>query len=110
MPRSGTTLVEQILVSHPDVAGAGEVLDLKRTLLETVPALRRDNFPEGVCGLDRDAFKRLGEAYVARLRAHGGPEMPFRVGVHYGQAASKFYFRRDAAGNVTVRPDNSLQA
>ncbi len=28
MPRSGTTLVEQILASHPDVAGAGEALSI----------------------------------------------------------------------------------
>ena len=30
MPRSGTTLVEQILASHPQVAGAGELPDLSR--------------------------------------------------------------------------------
>ncbi len=28
MPRSGTTLVEQILASHPDVHGAGELKTL----------------------------------------------------------------------------------
>lgn len=30
MPRSGTTLTEQILSSHPDVAGAGELLEMDR--------------------------------------------------------------------------------
>ena len=31
MPRSGTTLTEQILSSHPDVFGAGELPDMERT-------------------------------------------------------------------------------
>ena len=40
MPRSGSTLVEQILSSHPDVHGAGEVKHLSRAL-----ARLRDRFP-----------------------------------------------------------------
>ena len=40
MPRSGSTLVEQILSSHPDVHGAGEVKHLNRALSHL-----RDRFP-----------------------------------------------------------------
>jgi tetratricopeptide (TPR) repeat protein len=40
MPRSGSTLVEQILSSHPDVFGAGEVKYLARALGQL-----RDRFP-----------------------------------------------------------------
>jgi Flp pilus assembly protein TadD len=40
MPRSGSTLVEQILSSHPDVYGAGEVKYLARSLGQL-----RDRFP-----------------------------------------------------------------
>ena len=40
MPRSGSTLVEQILSSHPDVYGAGEVKYLSRAI-----GLLRDRFP-----------------------------------------------------------------
>ena len=40
MPRSGSTLVEQILSSHPDVYGAGEVKYLSRALGQM-----RDRFP-----------------------------------------------------------------
>jgi tetratricopeptide (TPR) repeat protein len=40
MPRSGSTLVEQILSSHPDIYGAGEVKYLSRSL-----GLLRDRFP-----------------------------------------------------------------
>lgn len=35
MPRSGTSLVEQILDRHPEVAGAGELLDLTHVLRQT---------------------------------------------------------------------------
>ncbi|HEY6048796.1 MAG TPA: sulfotransferase, partial [Sphingomicrobium sp.] len=40
MPRSGSTLVEQILSSHPDIYGAGEVKHLSRALGQL-----RDRFP-----------------------------------------------------------------
>jgi tetratricopeptide (TPR) repeat protein len=40
MPRSGSTLVEQILSSHPDIYGAGEVKYLARSLGQL-----RDRFP-----------------------------------------------------------------
>jgi tetratricopeptide (TPR) repeat protein len=40
MPRSGSTLVEQILSSHPDVYGAGEVKHLSKALMQL-----RDRFP-----------------------------------------------------------------
>jgi len=40
MPRSGSTLVEQILASHPDIYGAGEVKHLSRALGQL-----RDRFP-----------------------------------------------------------------
>ena len=43
MPRSGTTLVEQILASHPDVNGAGEI----GCISATVP-----NFPDSITDLD----------------------------------------------------------
>jgi tetratricopeptide (TPR) repeat protein len=55
MPRSGSTLVEQILSSHPDVFGAGEVKYLSRAL-----AVVRDRFPT----LPRypDMFEKLGSS------------------------------------------------
>jgi hypothetical protein len=59
MPRSGTTLVEQILASHPAVFGAGELPDLDRT---TAAA----GFPART---DAAARRRLGEDHLARLRA-----------------------------------------
>jgi Flp pilus assembly protein TadD len=55
MPRSGTTLVEQILASHPDVGAAGELELFEQILKE------RDGVRE---------LRDIGAAYVAALRTH----------------------------------------
>lgn len=70
MPRSGTTLVEQILASHPAVHGAGE-LELLRQLAVAVGVLNEEGavFPAGALHLGADDFRRLGEGYVGRLQA-----------------------------------------
>lgn len=57
MPRSGTTLVEQILASHSEVYGAGERLELLRLVQEI------GQFPEAIRDLGPDEFTRLGETY-----------------------------------------------
>jgi tetratricopeptide (TPR) repeat protein len=66
MPRSGSSLVEQILASHPRVAGVGEVPDLAVTINTHVanPAARG----ETVAGWSAEEHARLGRAYVERLR------------------------------------------
>ena len=72
MPRSGSTLVEQILASHPEVFGAGETADLDDAVAE---ALRgRGPFPDGAAALAPGAVRALGADYVRRLgvRAPGG--------------------------------------
>ncbi len=68
MPRSGSTLIEQILASHPEVLGAGELGALAAvgaTLCD--PAGRPLAYPEGVPELEAEALARLGQAYLARL-------------------------------------------
>jgi tetratricopeptide (TPR) repeat protein len=57
MPRSGTSLVEQILASHSEVFGAGE-LDTASRLL--VPFVR---------GADTDALPRVDATAIAAIRA-----------------------------------------
>jgi tetratricopeptide (TPR) repeat protein len=63
MPRSGTTLIEQIIASHPKAAGAGELFDLDN-LARSVPG-----FPEAVSGMSGEELARLGARYVAAIRA-----------------------------------------
>lgn len=65
MPRSGTSLIEQILASHPDVHGAGEVPDLR----DVVAARLGDpqGWPERAGRLSAEALREMGDAYADRL-------------------------------------------
>lgn len=67
MPRSGTSLIEQIAASHPSVHGAGELSDVGRI----EGALDRT----GHTHWDRTESAALAGAHVAHLRALGGPAM-----------------------------------
>jgi tetratricopeptide (TPR) repeat protein len=76
MPRSGTTLVEQILASHPRVFAAGEIGDLGEVMAEMrSPARQQVRFPEGYAALHGPALRRAGGAYMERLRAMA-PDAP----------------------------------
>jgi tetratricopeptide (TPR) repeat protein len=69
MPRSGTTLVEQILASHPAVHGAGELSDFN-WLVDQLPGTSGNAFryPEDAAALTADQLHALGKAYVERQR------------------------------------------
>ncbi|HEY1784391.1 MAG TPA: sulfotransferase, partial [Pirellulales bacterium] len=72
MPRSGTTLVEQILASHPQVQAAGELKNLDRVVQAAsdcggLPIA----YPTLIRGLDANGFRRLGQAYLASLPTPG---------------------------------------
>lgn len=66
MPRSGTTLLEQILASHPAVHGAGELPDLNQVIMDA-PARAERRFPDFVPDLQPDDFRHMGEAYAERV-------------------------------------------
>jgi tetratricopeptide (TPR) repeat protein len=61
MPRSGTTLVEQILASHPDVYGAGELALLPEMIARHLPGFPAGSTPEPLTKLGEDYAARLGE-------------------------------------------------
>lgn len=63
MPRSGTTLVEQIIASHPEVQGAGELGELAQVLTEESSRLQR-LYPDWVLEATTKDWQRLGERYV----------------------------------------------
>jgi len=68
MPRSGTTLVEQILSSHPQVQGAGELPWLKEIIENAFGAIDDDAFYDRVREADIETFSRIGAGYAGRLR------------------------------------------
>lgn len=67
LPRSGSTLVEQILASHPQVEGANEIGDLGR-LIEAETGQRHANFPHWVGELTPQDWQRLGAEYLVRTK------------------------------------------
>ena len=67
MPRSGSTLVEQILASHPEVFAAGETSALDDAV---AAAMRRDGlrpFPDGAARLLPEGAREIAAAYLHRL-------------------------------------------
>jgi tetratricopeptide (TPR) repeat protein len=66
MPRSGTSLIEQILASHPRVHGAGERRDLG-TVVADCDSRFGKNFPEWVEALDGATAAEIGRRYCESL-------------------------------------------
>lgn len=58
MPRTGTTLVEQMLGAHPQIRGVGEV-----DVLSGLP----DNYPDGILDMDAAEIREMADTYLARL-------------------------------------------
>jgi tetratricopeptide (TPR) repeat protein len=71
-PRSGSTLTEQILASHPSVIAGGERHDFTAAIDRYCP-----RFPDQVPSLADETLRQLGAGYVARL-THDAPGA-FRV-------------------------------
>jgi tetratricopeptide (TPR) repeat protein len=67
MPRSGTTLIEQILASLPSVHGAGELYEFAN--LTASLSKEGQEFPEVVASLSGTQVQTLGATYVEALRA-----------------------------------------
>jgi Flp pilus assembly protein TadD len=73
MPRSGSTLVEQILASHPDIYGAGEVKYLSRALgqlRDRFPSLPK--YPEMVAKITPAQLEIAGKNYQQALAQGAG--------------------------------------
>jgi tetratricopeptide (TPR) repeat protein len=73
LPRSGSTLVEQILASHSKVEGTQELADIQRVALELQgrePDLDDPRYPGVLSDMGEADFRRLGEAYLADTRVY----------------------------------------
>lgn len=69
MPRSGSTLIEQILASHEGVYGAGEIDDFAAEMARLSRPDGRAPFPEDILSLPDTSIRRLGTRYVGRIAA-----------------------------------------
>ncbi len=68
MPRSGTTLMEQVLASHPQAFGAGELSHVRPMARAMAWEDGRRAFPDIAPGLSADALRKLGGDYLAKVR------------------------------------------
>ncbi|MBA1146969.1 sulfotransferase [Ectothiorhodospiraceae bacterium WFHF3C12] len=64
MPRSGTTLTEQILASHPQVLGAGELTAWKETMDGLLGGELVDHYGSWLRELDETQLRRAAEGYL----------------------------------------------
>jgi tetratricopeptide (TPR) repeat protein len=67
MPRSGTSLTEQVLASHSAIAGAGE-LSYAYDLAHRVRDITGQAFPDNMRQLETGQLRELGEYYIGRHR------------------------------------------
>lgn len=88
MPRSGTTLIEQIMASHPQIFGAGELPNFHHAVAAIDPQSRGDrSFPDVMETISRERLRVLGADYVAEI-ARKAPGMPHIV----NKMPSNFFF------------------
>jgi predicted Zn-dependent protease len=73
LPRTGSTLLEQILASHSQVEGTRELTDVLEFTLELGAREESDSpatYPDPVAQLSAPQLRALGERYLAQTRAH----------------------------------------
>jgi tetratricopeptide (TPR) repeat protein len=77
LPRSGTTLIEQVLASHSQIHGAGE-LRLARQSFEEIPALLGQDVTPRDCipMIGATELRRLAEQHLGRLNLIDGEKSP----------------------------------
>lgn len=82
MQRSGTTLLEQILASHSEIEGAGELPHLRfmaRRLEDTIGRRVRTGYPGVLAHVDPTELRRLGEEFLETSRPRRPLGRPFFV-------------------------------
>ena len=82
LPRAGSTLIEQILASHPQVEGTQELPDIQRYALEMHgrdPDYDNPRYPTALADLLADDARALGERFLADTAAHRAEGRPFFI-------------------------------
>jgi tetratricopeptide (TPR) repeat protein len=73
LPRSGSTLIEQILASHSQVEGTQELADIQRIVMELrgrAADLENPRFPGVLAELKEEDFRRFGERFMTDTRIY----------------------------------------
>lgn len=71
LPRSGSTLIEQILASHSMVDGTHELGDLPRVVNKLARSTgKKRGYPDTLPDLDADEFRQAGQLYIESTRKY----------------------------------------
>ncbi len=80
LPRSGSTLIEQILASHSAVEGTMELPDVIMLAKQLAGGNVRDGaYPQAIAQLSQEALRALGEEYLARTRVQRKTARPYFI-------------------------------
>ncbi len=82
LPRSGSTLIEQILASHPEVEGTQELLEISRYAAEICgidPDCGLPSAPDALHRLTKADACALGERFLSETRAYRRLGKPFFI-------------------------------
>jgi tetratricopeptide (TPR) repeat protein len=81
-PRSGSTLIEQILASHSEVEGTSElpyIADFARQFLGQECRAHNLDYPQILSTVDHSRFRVLGDEYLRRTRLHRKTYRPYFI-------------------------------
>lgn len=71
MPRSGTSLLEQILSAHPQISGAGELTEISDIIKDIPQQIDTDkDWPECIDDATTDDISKFAKRYLAHLKQH----------------------------------------
>ena len=73
LPRAGSTLIEQILASHPQVEGTSELPDMPAV------ARQRKGYPASAATMSADERRSAGEAYLKRASVQRRTDRPLFI-------------------------------
>lgn len=82
LPRAGSTLLEQILSSHPQVEGTMElpdIISIARTLGGRKIRGEDSSYPETLAALSKDELRALGEQYLSQTRIQRKTDAPYFI-------------------------------
>jgi tetratricopeptide (TPR) repeat protein len=82
LPRSGSTLIEQILASHSKVEGTQELAHIQQIVSELRgrdPDLNDSRYPRILREMSAEDFRRLGDRYIAQTRVYRRTDRPFFI-------------------------------
>jgi tetratricopeptide (TPR) repeat protein len=82
LPRSGSTLLEQMLGSHPSIEPVGElpyIPAILRSFMEITSRRAKMSVPQAIASLSDDQARLLGQDYLARARLHRKTDRPIFI-------------------------------